>query len=429
MRALAVAVSIGSLAFVGPSLGSVTVGQTANGSRLPRGYKTWGLATQLEVAVYDSFDPGGQVIGQIRRGSRVPVRSAGVRRPCVFEGQRGKWLETPGGYLCTGDGITVGGRPSRLKPRQRTIDLRYAMPFDYVKVTAAGVPRYTRPVASPKYEVERQTKAFFLAKDRSFRLNGEGWLRTVYGEHVKLSKTRPVAPSKLRGVKLSAHTKLPIAFIVGPEEGVTRRCQEDTQLVYCGRAEKHSRFKPRGRTMIGTQEYVRGRGDRLYPAQYVRVAEVITRPDGVPSDARWVHVDLDEQTFVAYEGDVPRYASLVSSGIEGRDTPTGLYRTQRKYVTKTMRGPDEKAGRYRVEEIPWVLYYHGAYAIHGAYWHNQFGEVRSHGCTNIAPTDAQWLFRFDKAGVRDGWHANLNANQGLYLYFSRFEEEDPFDES
>ena len=176
-------------------------------------------------------------------------------------------------------------------------------------------------------------------------------------------------------------------------------------------------------------EFVRSVKGRFYPAEHVRVADAISRPEQIPNDVRWVHIDLDEQLFVAYSGDVPRYTSLVSSGVPGRDTPDGVYRTQRKYVTKTMTGPDEDHGRYRVEEIPWVMYYHGAYAVHGAYWHNQFGEVRSHGCTNVAPVDAQWLFRWDQSEMRPGWHANLKARKGLYFYFTQFEENVVADDS
>ena len=428
MRALARAASIGLLAYMSLDDSGIAA-YAATRARLPPGYKTWGLVVERDVYVYASFDHERRAVGLLRRGNRIPVRSAGVGRPCAHKGRAGKWLETPGGYLCSIEGVVVGGRPSQLKPRQRPIDLREALPFDYVKVNRIGSPRYRRPVVSKANEVEPQTKAFFLAKDRAFRLRGRGWLRTVYGEHALLADTDPVEPSRMRGVELNAHRRLPIAFVIGPEEGVTRRCLRDERLVDCGRAKKHSRFKPLGRTLIGTREYVKGRGGRLYPAEYVRVAEVIDRPEGIPADVRWVHINLDEQTFVAYSGDVPRYVSLVSSGVESRATPSGLYRTQRKYITKTMRGPDEKAGRYRVEEIPWVMYYHGAYAVHGAYWHNQFGEVRSHGCTNISPADARWLFYWDKADVRPGWHANLRAEGGLYLYFSRYEEPDPFDES
>ncbi|MEO0812083.1 MAG: L,D-transpeptidase, partial [Myxococcota bacterium] len=158
------------------------------------------------------------------------------------------------------------------------------------------------------------------------------------------------------------------------------------------------------------------------PAGQVRIAHKEARPAGVPSDAKWVHFNLRHQTMVAYEGDTPVYATLISSGKEGHDTPTGLFRTQRKYVSTTMRGRDPIEGTYHVEEVPWTLFYHGAYAVHGAYWHDTFGNVRSHGCTNLSVTDSRWLFHWEDYAVPDGWHGAIPASDDdrrSFFYFSR----------
>src|SRR5690606_41101058 len=69
-----------------------------------------------------------------------------------------------------------------------------------------------------------------------------------------------------------------------------------------------------------------------------------------------------------------------------------------------MRGKDPVDGVYDVEEVPWALFYFRGYAIHGAYWHNNFGRVRSHGCTNLAPLDARWLYEWSSHQVPEGWH-------------------------
>jgi hypothetical protein len=70
-----------------------------------------------------------------------------------------------------------------------------------------------------------------------------------------------------------------------------------------------------------------------------------------------------------------------------------------------MRGEDPVDGPYEVEEVPWTMYYSGGYALHGAYWHDQFGRVRSHGCTNLAPADARWLLRWTDPPLPAGWHS------------------------
>jgi lipoprotein-anchoring transpeptidase ErfK/SrfK len=99
------------------------------------------------------------------------------------------------------------------------------------------------------------------------------------------------------------------------------------------------------------------------------------------------------------------FATLVSSGKPGHDTPTGAFRVRHKHVSTTMRGEDPIDGPYEVEEVPWTMYYSGGYALHGAYWHDAFGRVRSHGCTNIAPADARWLLRWTDPPLPAGWHS------------------------
>ena len=142
------------------------------------------------------------------------------------------------------------------------------------------------------------------------------------------------------------------------------------------------------------------------------------RPSGVPANGKWIHVDLSEQTLVAYEGDKPVYATVISSGKEGYEPPTGLYQVQQKYISTTMNATDPIDGFYEVEEVPWTLYYHGGYALHGAYWHTDFGKVRSHGCTNIAPVDARWLYYWSEPEVPSAWHAVRFQPETTWVHFT-----------
>jgi lipoprotein-anchoring transpeptidase ErfK/SrfK len=156
------------------------------------------------------------------------------------------------------------------------------------------------------------------------------------------------------------------------------------------------------------------------PRESVRIAWSIERPDDVPEDEKWVHVNLPEQTLVAYEGDRPIFATVITSGKEGYDTPTGTYRIGHKYVSIRMSGDDPVEGVYDVDEVPWTMYYHGGYALHGAYWHDGFGRVRSHGCTNIAPADARWLYRWTTPTVPRGWHGR--REEGTWVHNTELEE-------
>jgi hypothetical protein len=59
---------------------------------------------------------------------------------------------------------------------------------------------------------------------------------------------------------------------------------------------------------------------------------------------------------------------------------------------------------YSIEDVPYVMYFEGSYALHGAFWHRNYGVRMSHGCINLAPLDAKYLFFFTDPPVRAGWH-------------------------
>jgi lipoprotein-anchoring transpeptidase ErfK/SrfK len=133
----------------------------------------------------------------------------------------------------------------------------------------------------------------------------------------------------------------------------------------------------------------------------VTVAEVEPRPESVPEGGRWVLVDLSEQLLVAYDGDQMVFATLISSGRRSK-TVTGTFPLTRKFRHRTMAG--EMFGKpYRVDDVPWAQYFQGAYALHGAFWHDKFGYRASHGCVNLTPADALTMANFLEPVLPAGW--------------------------
>lgn len=109
---------------------------------------------------------------------------------------------------------------------------------------------------------------------------------------------------------------------------------------------------------------------------------------------KWIDVDLTNQRLVAYEGDTAVYWVTVSTGLADTPTVTGQYRTYVKYEAQTMFGPG-----YYLPDVPYVMYFYLGYAIHGTYWHNNFGRPMSHGCVNTPTPDAKWLFDWAPVGT------------------------------
>jgi hypothetical protein len=68
------------------------------------------------------------------------------------------------------------------------------------------------------------------------------------------------------------------------------------------------------------------------------------------------------------------------------------------------RDGDKSDARYRIDDVPFVQFFHAGYALHAAYWHDGFGQPKSHGCVNLSPRDALYLFGKTSPAVPDGWH-------------------------
>ena len=140
-------------------------------------------------------------------------------------------------------------------------------------------------------------------------------------------------------------------------------------------------------------------------------------PTRIPNEeGKWIRVDLSEQTVVAYEGDRPIRAFVVSSGLKRTPTVTGEFRIKMKVKSQTMTG-GEGNDYYNLPNVKWVQYFYQEYSFHGTYWHNNFGEPKSHGCLNMTNADAKWLF--DWAGPKwDGRSAWFHSSDIIPVRWS-----------
>lgn len=143
-------------------------------------------------------------------------------------------------------------------------------------------------------------------------------------------------------------------------------------------------------------------------ASKVRVWTPGLAQDDIADDEIWVDVDLAQQTLALMKGQKPTFITLVSSGTGHKPntaTPKGVYRIRNKLAYGPMRNRPEDAedSPYHVEAVPWVQYFYKRFALHGAYWHNGFGHRKSHGCVNLAPRDAKYVFERTGPHLPAGW--------------------------
>ena len=124
----------------------------------------------------------------------------------------------------------------------------------------------------------------------------------------------------------------------------------------------------------------------------------LLKPIGLFPNERWIDISLSTQSLVAYEGDIPVFETLVSSGKVQYPTVMGQFRIWLRFEKQDMDG--RRLGYdYYLKDVPYVQYFYQDYALHGTFWHTNFGRQMSHGCVNLSPADAQWLYNFADYGT------------------------------
>ncbi|MCC6646623.1 MAG: L,D-transpeptidase [Polyangiaceae bacterium] len=260
---------------------------------------------------------------------------------------------------------------------------------------------------------KRMVKGFYVAIDRSFTQNGRLWHRTTSGLIAPADRLGIVAPPKFHGVEIDeAHAAMSAVFVTSKSITLYEWDEAKKQLKPAGGAARYDRFFSTGKTREASGRTFRELEDgKLVRASDVAWTEPGPRPAAVKDGERWIDVNLARQTLVAFEGSRPIFATLVSTGRKGKDkahdhtTPTGAWRVREKHVAATMDGDGAAAGDlpYSIEDVPYVMYFHESYALHGAFWHDSFGRQMSHGCINLAPGDAKRLFFWSDPQPPKGW--------------------------
>jgi hypothetical protein len=413
--------------------------------------------------------------GYLRAGAVVDVRGPAIRN----DGCDGGWYRVnPRGFICLGLGATLDlTHPVALASERRAIrgqglPYSYALsnetaPLLYFRLPSAremreseatdvagrsailrerfknagldallagGPPprflengaRLTKPhgVKQPLrflYHAGQASADSGFALSQTFDWEGRLFGLTTELDVIALDRTKPVVPSRFRGAALAEGEDLPVGFAM-PNPVPRYEEQPGGGLL------------PRG--SVGYREPVVLTGERR-PGGSARttagfwVAEAALRlvprrtsfPSFATGDRKWLDISIKNQSLVAYVGRRPVYVTLVSTGRSGMADPDetdatvrGSFMIFHKEVSSTMDGDEDRADSFNLHDVPFVQYFHKGYALHGTYWHDDFGKTRSHGCVNLAPADAAWLFEWTDPVVPPDWHGVLNKERGTVVY-------------
>jgi hypothetical protein len=140
----------------------------------------------------------------------------------------------------------------------------------------------------------------------------------------------------------------------------------------------------------------------------------------VPESEKHIEINLDRQYLLAYEWDVLVYAARVATGRKNYESPIGSFQTFHKRPTYHMFGGADEFSIFDLPGVPWDSYItDSGVALHGTYWHNDFGTPHSHGCINMAIEDAKWIFRWTLPTVASGDRLALQPGTGTRVRISQ----------
>jgi lipoprotein-anchoring transpeptidase ErfK/SrfK len=298
----------------------------------------------------------------------------------------------------------------------------------------------------PPFDLVARTipRGSMLSFERSFDVDGRVYLLSSDHTIVPADRVRLFRPSTFHGTALGADgASLPIAWMratpkkkyalakgASVEGGHVTEASTvpEASMLETGDEWPARSFVELGpgvltagkRRFLETKERADGAPLYVLEADATVVDREAKLPPGVRAGQKWIFVSITKGTLVAYEDLEPVYATLVSPGaggvpIEGHDhvkeatTPIGTFTITFKDRAATM-SPDKGDDRtFWIADVPYTQYFDAPFALHGAFWHERFGELVSAGCVNLSPIDAELLFGWTDPPVPDEWQGATAA--------------------
>jgi len=351
------------------------------------------------AVVYVQARQGARRRGTVKIGTRLPL----LRRLAGDGCSTGVWFEVGRDAFVCEAFVT----PSRQTPggvAQPEMRSGRRLPNSHAFVTVDGTRAYAHPsdYLADQY-VEAFGEGFGLIVTGRTTYEGIPFMQTRRGLWVMTESLRFVRGSDFAGIAIAEGEPLDVAWVVRRNAQVRASAR--------GRVVRRAGWREGVHVAEVARGNVRLTDGTWMSARDLARARPSARPESVGAAERWIDVDVSQQVMVAYRGDRPVYATLVSSGraLRTHQTPIGEHRIWVKLATSDMDDLErvDVEHNYSIEAVPWVQFFEGSNGFHAAFWHDDFGRRRSHGCVNLSPADARWLFDFTGPALPAGWFAVL----------------------
>ncbi len=221
--------------------------------------------------------------------------------------------------------------------------------------------------------------------------NGTTYYLINYG-WIAAEDLRPLTPSTFSGILITREISFRFGWVLKDAdsvdaEGKSLRAYSRFDLIH----EVPPAVQKDGFISIGNDEWL--------PQETVALVDPKVPADAGPDTCRFIYANLAAETLSVYNGCKLIFATLIASG-KNSWTFTGRFAILNKWDYLTINSPDWSASDYYMEGIPYFMSYAGDFGFHGNYWNADFGSASSHGCINLSPVDARWLFGWSGLGER-----------------------------
>jgi hypothetical protein len=315
-------------------------------------------------------------------------------------------------FVCLEQTRKAGDVAPRELPELRDADLA---PFFYAKVKAAQVARRWKTLASwqngePHVDTLEPEHDYAFTNRR--RVKGEIVLIDERSRVVLESEVTRYRPSRFEGrdmVAMPVPADRRLAWgITWPENPVLTEPREGAPLAASIDYQAEILVSPEP-TVGSDGRWWQVDGGWIHD-KHLGHWSLPALPADVAGNELWIDVELDNQTLTVMRGASPIFATLVSTGFKG-PTPKGLFRISMKQAIGQMQSRPDAEESYNVEAVPFVQYFTGNFALHGAFWHYRFGHKISHGCVNLSPRDAKRVYDMTAPHAELGWQ-NVYEGEG-----------------
>ncbi len=221
--------------------------------------------------------------------------------------------------------------------------------------------------------------------------NGSTYYLINYG-WIIAEDLRPLIPSTFSGLLITREIDFRFGWVLKDADSVNSAGETiRTYKRYVVIHEAASNTPKDGFISIGRDEWL--------PMEAVTLVDPRVPADAGANTCRFIYANLAAETLSVYSGCKLIFATLVSSG-KNSWTFTGRFAILNKWDYLTINSPDWSASDYYMEGIPYFMSYAGDFGFHGNYWSDSLGAANSHGCINLAPADARWLYDWAGLGER-----------------------------